>query len=817
MTFTPMQAPDYGANQGISMSESMQAVYDSILQDEETRQKNAQTQAQLPQALAQFSQSASSLANNLFQKRIDDMKAKGLYDARMAGSISQEQIDAYDAEVDAINADHQTIEKAATSIEKADQHDIIAEQVRSTDPYYQYYYKLGQLRNQVRELPLLHSQLKESLTIDDDLGNPLPYASITKTEDMAAWNATAEMYMMRAFAGVNPVLAAKEIFPTVDEIFTNDANRFAAANAKRHKDERISLEKDKLTAGLISKNQAQLDLAIQNHNLSRADFTDWMLTLAKGNALDNGLYEMLGEARVRDRTTGELVPVSEKFQTEYLALAGVVQQAGISQYNRDAQEESIELVRQVEEEILPSIQADPDRVTVANIDEFIDKIRTNPNAGDAIALLENAKITYAVDYQTPTEIADLVEKGMQQIESGAFGWNDIERMYSNSPKVLRQLKNYMKGLGMTEGQDTLATQATAELQAIEDEVKKAVGISKDTAASGTVGLEVIHQQGLFMRDFKANLASNLSPQDAKNKALKTFYDRFIPLSKTDYVSPDGYPGAIQRLSPNVQVQEKTKQRLATAVQIIPKNPANDRLANYDKIYTPEQFNKATELWRKGEVDPFTSYIASLTNLTPYQVLNEINKKMFNVDLPLPQPVGAIVQQLTPEQVKSLNRFGSPAKVGRYTGQPLSLVSPAAQTLPADYRQRGNEMLNYMTNDLGMSRIHAIGLLVNAERESSLQTTNPGDYMNGVSTSNGLFQWHAGRLTRARKALGGNWDNWKAQIKYALEEPGEPGQEYLNTQFSSPQEAADWWMRYWERTADPQRDSEVHRKYIPSWQ
>ena len=816
MTFTPMQAPDYGANQGISMSESMQAVYDSILQDEETRQKNAQTQAQLPQALAQFSQSASSLANNLFQKRIDDMKAKGLYDARMAGSISQEQIDAYDAEVDAINADHQTIEKAATSIEKADQHDIIAEQVRSTDPYYQYYYKLGQLRNQVRELPLLHSQLKESLTIDDDLGNPLPYASITKTEDMAAWNATAEMYMMRAFAGVNPVLAAKEIFPTVDEIFTNDANRFAAANAKRHKDERISLEKDKLTAGLISKDQAQLSLAIQNHNLSRKDFTDWMTKLGRDNALDNGLYEMLGEATVRDRTTGELVAVKDKFQTEYFSLGGIVQRAAIDQYNVDAQEQSIELERQVVEDIIPTFRSDPDGFTVANVQTAIDKVSLSPNSEAAVAELEKLK-KEAEDHQTPEEMADLLEKGMQQIESGAFGWNDIERMYSNSPKVLRQLKNFMKGLGMTEGQDTLAKQATVELQAIEDEVKKAVGISKDTAASGTVGMEVVHQQGQFMRDFKANLASGLSPQEARNKALKTFYDKFIPLSKTDYVTVNGYPGAIQRLSSNVQVQEQTKQRIATAVQIIPKNPANDRLANYDKIYTPEQFNKATELWRKGEVDPFTSYIASLTNLTPYQVLNEINKKMFNIDLPVPQPVGAIVQQLTPEQVKSLNRFGSPAKVGRYTGQPLSLVSPAAQTLPADYRQRGNEMLNYMTNDLGMSRIHAIGLLVNAERESSLQTTNPGDYMNGVSTSNGLFQWHAGRLTRARKALGGNWDNWKAQIKYALEEPGEPGQEYLNTQFSSPQEAADWWMRYWERTADPQRDSEVHRKYIPSWQ
>ena len=139
------------------------------------------------------------------------------------------------------------------------------------------------------------------------------------------------------------------------------------------------------------------------------------------------------------------------------------------------------------------------------------------------------------------------------------------------------------------------------------------------------------------------------------------------------------------------------------------------------------------------------------------------------------------------------------------------MQPQTTGLPVRVKANAqeSEMLNYMTNEIGMSQFHALGLLVNGIRESSLHTSNPGD--NG--TSDGMFQWHADRLTRARAALGGNWNDWRSQIKYALEEEGEPGQEYLQQQFSSAQEAADWWMRRWERPAHQDRDSRRHTEIL----
>ena len=145
----------------------------------------------------------------------------------------------------------------------------------------------------------------------------------------------------------------------------------------------------------------------------------------------------------------------------------------------------------------------------------------------------------------------------------------------------------------------------------------------------------------------------------------------------------------------------------------------------------------------------------------------------------------------------------------YTYKVRPSMQPPAEPLNGTIQEKSNQAITYMTQDLGLSDFHAYGLLANAIRESSLQTTNPGD--NG--TSDGWFQWHAGRLSRAKAVLGDRWNDWRAQIQYALQEEGEPGQEYLQQNFSSRQEAADWWMKYWERPAHPERDSKRHSEIL----
>lgn len=140
---------------------------------------------------------------------------------------------------------------------------------------------------------------------------------------------------------------------------------------------------------------------------------------------------------------------------------------------------------------------------------------------------------------------------------------------------------------------------------------------------------------------------------------------------------------------------------------------------------------------------------------------------------------------------------------------LSSATPLAYSGKISGAADPKNLYTYMTEEKGMSPIHAKGLLANMIRESSLKTSNPGD----SGLSDGLFQWHKDRLTKARQALGDDWDNPYRQIDYALIEPNEPGQQYLRTNFDSDQASADWWMKYWERPAHPERDSARHTEIL----
>lgn len=121
-----------------------------------------------------------------------------------------------------------------------------------------------------------------------------------------------------------------------------------------------------------------------------------------------------------------------------------------------------------------------------------------------------------------------------------------------------------------------------------------------------------------------------------------------------------------------------------------------------------------------------------------------------------------------------------------------------------------KMYDYLTIDKKLSRNQALGILANISRESSFRVdVRSGD----DGGAGGLFQWKKPRSTAMEKAVP-DWEtNWKGQIDYALREPGEPGPEYLSTKFSSAQEAADWWMKKWERPADLNAGKRKHKDYL----
>ena len=116
---------------------------------------------------------------------------------------------------------------------------------------------------------------------------------------------------------------------------------------------------------------------------------------------------------------------------------------------------------------------------------------------------------------------------------------------------------------------------------------------------------------------------------------------------------------------------------------------------------------------------------------------------------------------------------------------------------------------------GLDDNHALGIMANISRESGFRPGVSEEGGPGV----GLFQYSsAGRKDAFLKAVPNYATNWKGQIDYALKEDYAP--QYLKQSFSSPQEAADVWMRKWERPAEyiqNDKGPKIHRQYLAGLQ
>ena len=826
MTYTPtqpMEAPDYEESAKV-LTNPMQAVFDSAIEDLQAEEDNSKRSSETIQALGGFSKSLQNVGETIAQKHIDSMKAKGLHDAYMEQSIPQETVDEHNAEVDKMEKQSNLIQKVAAKVEGNDDHDIVSERVRSTDPYYQYYFKLGKLRQMTSDIPTLLEKLKGVLTVKNkETGEEISYDNLKEYDDIADWNGQASTHILKAFTGVSPALLQEEVFKPLRAAFDRSSRVKASELKQARQDERERVVKqaffdsiDNLEKGDGTAIQSFFNNSVgYNSKFSPTEAFTALESLASNAGLSFDAIEDLKKLSITDRATGKPTTIGYKFRVEIANLENTVLTANVRQTqteNTAQEQKNLKLAQQYLDEL-----NDDDGYLVSQLDEFINKLGYD-NSSQARQLVTRAK-DGSVDFLSQEDQQTLYLNTIQQIEVGRYGWNDVEREIKN-PNVKFRLKQFMRGKGMSEGGENPATKYATQLQYVEEAVLKEVNLTKDMAKDPSVNLEIAHQQRLLLAELKKAEYGNEetgTTADVFQRWKSTWETLTDPNKTKGYVDADGYPGAMSRFASTTGLNASEQRRVVNAGKAFTALNKEGKTIYDDpgKFYDEKQITIAgKEFAESGKVDDFTRVLSKQTGQTPYQILNGIHKAMVGTDLPVPQEVVVLENNMTQTAKALLNNFPSQQRLMRLQGGPHPLVSQSRSLLPTEYRQRGNEMLSFMTGELGLSSNHAIGLLVNMERESSLRTTVAGD--NG--TSNGLFQWHAGRLTRAKAALGPNWDNWRAQIKYALEEPEEMGviNEFLQTDFASPQDAADFWMRYWERPAHPERDSDVHRRYIPSW-
>jgi len=116
-----------------------------------------------------------------------------------------------------------------------------------------------------------------------------------------------------------------------------------------------------------------------------------------------------------------------------------------------------------------------------------------------------------------------------------------------------------------------------------------------------------------------------------------------------------------------------------------------------------------------------------------------------------------------------------------------------------------EMASYLSSK-GLDKNSIAGLIANAQGESNL---NAGSYVSndsGQGQGGGLFGFHdskngKGEFTNMVNSCGKNWQsNWQGQIDYALR-----ASNYPKTGFKTPSEAAEWFVRNYERPKNPDKD------------
>ncbi len=112
-----------------------------------------------------------------------------------------------------------------------------------------------------------------------------------------------------------------------------------------------------------------------------------------------------------------------------------------------------------------------------------------------------------------------------------------------------------------------------------------------------------------------------------------------------------------------------------------------------------------------------------------------------------------------------------------------------------------QMYDYLMTKEGMTENKAEGIVANIKFESGFR---PGVASGDDGGSGGLFQMKAERGIALQRAVP-NWKtNWKGQIDHALQT--DRGPEYMGKNFSSGGDAANWFMRNYERPSEGLRNT-----------
>ena len=222
--------------------------------------------------------------------------------------------------------------------------------------------------------------------------------------------------------------------------------------------------------------------------------------------------------------------------------------------------------------------------------------------------------------------------------------------------------------------------------------------------------------------------------------------------------------------------------------------------------------------QRGEVTSQLRRRAAIMGVSPLAAINFLAGGLGQPAVAMDAQVQAIADKITPITGRLINTY-------RDSGSHLSRMNRADNIMDGtvavapvrgeNVNPTPRQVYDYI-RALGHSDIHAKGILANIRGEVGIDANGrfPTARMGDGGMSGGLFQMYNDRYRNMEAAVPDWKTNWRGQIQFALQDDTAP--EYLQMDFNSPEEAADWFLENYERPAMEHRPGrrELNRSFIP---
>ena len=296
MTFSYYKEPDlYNQETDKRNTAFLKADQDQAIKDLQTSLLN-QKDSKIFTELGMFSKTLAETGTKLLSSHIENQTAQAHFDYHTGAYKNPGVLDATNQ---SINNASKFTNQVANDIEQEDgTGSIVAEEVRSRDPYYMAAYQRAEIQGRVGEASIALENAKESLTIIGEDGTPLAYGDITKPADMAAWQAAfTRQFIGNNFSNVTPEAFASLVDKPLKDVVAKHAAQWARENATKQKQQRLELSELDIANAVKGRDPTAIISTSMNHintgRMLREEVSDSLKSLASSGDLPLDIIESL--------------------------------------------------------------------------------------------------------------------------------------------------------------------------------------------------------------------------------------------------------------------------------------------------------------------------------------------------------------------------------------------------------------------------------------------------------------------------------------------------------------------------------------------